>query len=398
MPTRIITHIALLVSLTVLSPLQATAQNYFSHIRDLQNKITLGSTEPDFNVFVISTEMIIGRARPIIEKAPQGLYVTVGSERGFRGASMAPNTTHLLLLDISPAIIRFNRINTELLKAPNLSEYKRLRWTSSAEEWTQFKNKLKKHSFKVGLNEDDFTWWEQNVRDLKNFTYPIPELLNHFGRDTFVDQFHAINKRMKEKEDLTPEESAWWKKHLGTSEKPGYIAPWVKDGTTAIDMGSVIDFKSGNYLYDEKLYNNLHSLAIKDRIASIRMNLSDQDHVSQLVKSITRSKLKLSVLDLDNSFYEAYLGQKVYRTLVESFLAVGQPQSILMMMQNYKNFGSSQFQTYIGFRFSNVKKWPEKFLIQDFFSTLPEDLLDLISGRLYEEWEMPPLNYLEKLN
>src|SRR5689334_21034314 len=110
----------------------------FSRVQNLQKALPLEESKHSFSVFIISTEMVIGRARPILEKAPSGLFVTVGSERGFRGASMAPGTTHLLLLDFSPSIVRFNRMNAELLKAPTLREYRKLRWDSSYQDWVKF--------------------------------------------------------------------------------------------------------------------------------------------------------------------------------------------------------------------------------------------------------------------
>ena len=247
----------------------------------------------------------------------------------------------------------------------------------------------------MNLSQDDFTWWEKSVRDYKSFSYPIPELLNRFGKDILVDEFHVIHKKRKEKVDLNAEESAWWEKYAKITEPPGYASAWVKDENTAFDIGSVIDFRTGNYLYDEKLYENLRKLAIKDRIFSFKMDLSNREHVIQLARSIDQSHLKISVLDLDNAFIKEYLGQENYHSILEALRGVVQPDSILLAMHNYKNFGAAQFQTYIGFRFSNVAKWPKKFMMQDFFFTLPKELFDLISGRLYEEFEMPPLNYLE---
>ncbi|MGN6669937.1 MAG: hypothetical protein ACTHJ4_00140 [Candidatus Nucleicultricaceae bacterium] len=82
-------------------------------------------------VFPVSTEFQIGKIKPIVEHAPKGIYISVGSERSFRGASMIPHVTKVYLLDLSPEIIRFNTINMQLLKAESRSIYRHLRWESS---------------------------------------------------------------------------------------------------------------------------------------------------------------------------------------------------------------------------------------------------------------------------
>lgn len=395
----------------------------FAPLLELQRKIPVPKSEPDFLTFLVSTEMAIGKTRPILEKAPGDLYLTIGSERGFRGFSMAQNTKHLVLLDISPDVVRFNRINIELFKAPTLEEYKSLRWTSDLKSWMSLKN--------ARLSEEDFRWWDKNVRDLTTRIYPLPEMLNRYGKDIILEKLIPIYSKLKQihqaaeksrvelsKETLfyesthaswiewiqklnlplalSQEEWSAWKKGIGDEKKPGYAFPLTKSEDALIDPGTYIEFKAGNYLYDAKLYSKLHRAALENRMTSIVMDLTQKDDLRLLIAAIYSSQLKLGVLDLDNLFDSSYIGQKIYHQLVQHFLDLGHPDSILIVMNNYLRFGTGQFQTYLGFTFENVRLWPKEFQMNDFFNTLPKPVLDIINGKLYQNIDLPPLLYLKK--
>ena len=112
----------------------------------------LYAEEPE--VFPVSTEIQIGKIRNLIERAPaKGVYVSVGGERAFRSASMYKGVESLVIFDISPTIIRFNKINVELLKAENKEQYKKLRWESDFAKWQETSK---------DLTEADFKWWNDN--------------------------------------------------------------------------------------------------------------------------------------------------------------------------------------------------------------------------------------------
>lgn len=74
--------------------------------------------------------------RPIYSSAERGVHVAVGTERGFMGAIMNPNASHLLLIDRDPKVVLFNQINIALLEiAEDQSAYRVLRQARSAEAW-----------------------------------------------------------------------------------------------------------------------------------------------------------------------------------------------------------------------------------------------------------------------
>ena len=78
--------------------------------------------------FLAPNEQHPAEALPLWKQSPSGLYISVGTERGFMAAGANPNATHLLLVDRDPTVTYFNRINTALLElAENRENYLQLR-------------------------------------------------------------------------------------------------------------------------------------------------------------------------------------------------------------------------------------------------------------------------------
>lgn len=371
-------------------------------------------------VFPISTEFQIGKIKHMVEHAPEGVYISVGSERTFRGASMAPHITKVYLLDVSPEIIRFNQINMELLKAPNRETYLHLRWEATYEDWKKLNLALKKQ---------DFEWWTDHVRDFGKMNYPLPEALNRYQsfpdakkfikmRDklTFfyqtwqnkevpslpekkfvesitLEQLKDLGKKFNIPVPITQEEWDWWTAY-GKNKELDWSKAWLENPEEAVDLGQVVDFKTGNYLFDDKLYERLHNLALNNRFITMKIDLTDKAQLEKFVGILEKDKANISVLDLDNLYREEYIGDKNYKMILEKLLPFGQDNSLLIMMDNYKDYACGQFQTYIGFTFENIRHWPAYFFPNVFFSTLPKPLLELMNGRIYEKEEMPPHQYL----
>jgi hypothetical protein len=335
---------------------------------------------------------------------------------------MSSQITHLLLLDISSRIVRFNRLNIELLKAKSLEEYKKLRWSSNFSDWTEFVKKSKKLGILVHLSKEDYRWWDKHVRDLDAYQhFPLPEMLNRFGRDILVDRFVEIKKKLDRltdklvtkatrdqlyyeasfKEwsqyflssgltfDLTKEDWKWWKKYVGDKTRWAYAQDWLENPGAVVDLGRVIDFKSGNYLYRSDLYEKLHTMAVQDRISAFQIDLSLEKNVQLLVSALKTANIPVAVLDLDNSWDAFYIGEKKYLKIVLKFQEIGKSNSILLVMNNFKNYGTGQFSIYIGFQFGNVRLWPEHFHLPELFSNTARELMDLMNGRLFEVGEMP---------
>ena len=74
--------------------------------------------------FLAPNEEYPADAVRILDQAVSGVYLSVGTERGFIGAALASNITHLLLADRDPRVVFFNRINIALLTvAQSREEY-----------------------------------------------------------------------------------------------------------------------------------------------------------------------------------------------------------------------------------------------------------------------------------
>jgi hypothetical protein len=373
-------------------------------------------------VFPISTEFQIGKIKHMVERAPEGVYISVGSERSFRGASMTPYVTQVYLLDVSPEIIRFNQINMELLKTPSRQDYHNLRWDAPYEDWKKVSPTI--------LTKDDFEWWQNHVRDFGKMNYALPEALNRYQSYPDAKQFIKIRDKLsflyqiwknKETPDLpekqfiesvtfeqlkdmgkkfnipvviTKEEWDVWTAIKKNKKQDDCSKAWLENPEQAVDFGQVVDYKTGNYLFDDQLYERLHDLAMKGRLITMKVDLSDNAQLEKFLALLKKEKATISVLDLDNLYFEDYIGEKKYTEIVKKFLPFGKDNSLLIVMNNYKDYACGQFQTYIGFTFENIAKWPAYFYMQSFFDTLPKPLLELINGRVYEKEETPPLHYL----
>ncbi|MBN9542881.1 MAG: hypothetical protein J0G32_03695 [Alphaproteobacteria bacterium] len=313
----------------------------------IQILISSLSHAADFKVFPLSTEMQIGKLQPILDHAPTGAFISVGGERSFRGASMAKNIDSLIIIDKSPEIIRFAKINRKLLKAPNKESYKKLRWDANFEEW----QKISK-----SLTESDFKWWNDNIRNFdRNNSYYAQEILNTGG-------------------------------YIPRCNLNGHLY----DGFTFQD---ILTYKSGNYLFDDRLYNKLHSLASNDDIYELQIDLINNSHVIGIIDILKQHNVAISVLDINNLYSYTYLGQDQVNNLINLMLPLGKQDSrlIVMNIKIDKFCGYHDLHTYTGFTFENIRNWPQPLKFETFFNKMPKKWEDLIDGKLYIGKEYPPL-------
>lgn len=380
-------------------------------------KTSRRDSETKSQVFPVSTEMEIGKAWPILRKAPKGIYLSIGSERSFRGASMIPDATALVVIDVSPDILKFVEINRELLKAPDLAAYRRLRVDASFGEWRAF---CKSMGNSDCLTEKDFEWWVSKVRDRSKMLYPLPEDLNRASTDYEYQKalllrrtMESLHGALKSPENLTVEDlmqqvpfpelekmvreagltleiasaelEQWRKSQFGERR---YM--WGVDFGYALDAASIVDFETGNYLFDEDLYNRLHRLATAEKIYAIQTDLSDLASLSQLKEAIKEFGQQISVLDLDAVSPAVYIGDKAFLVAVRTLLDAGTDSSILMMTWVPKRIDFIDMQSYMGFRFSFVKTWRTDFRINSYILSLPKEIAPHFNGKLYSESALPP--------
>ncbi len=397
-------------------------------IEQIQDRLHVNDIEATKPVFFSSTEILIHQAKPIFDQAPRGLYLTVGAERGLKAASLAEKVTDLLLLDISPQLVRFNHLNFELLKAPTLAEYRKLRYSATFTEWQEFVAMSRsERQVEVHLTQDDFNWWSTHFRDLDSYAYPLPEFLNRFEKDIFLEPFLALHEKLtcyldsavakdflfftataddwrelSEKhgpDSLAPKPpllaADWdqWRRLVGNRKAWRHAQDWADDIRTAVDFSQVIDFKSSHFLFQPRLYDKLHRMAVGGHLATLQIDLSNPEQLETLGRGLEKLAIPLSVLDLNNLYHPYYIGQKGYDALLNHLLSLGEPHSILLAMSNYLNWGSGQFQTYVGFTFENVRSWPGNFELARFFQSIPKSITQMFNGRLYEKNDLPPRQF-----
>ena len=365
-------------------------------------------------VFPLSTEMQIGKIKNLVDKASNGIYLTVGGERAFRGSSQFEGIEHLVIVDKSPVITRFNKINTQLLKAPDKELYKDLRWSSDFASWQQISPLLTK---------SDFKWWDTNVRKIQG--YDIPEVLNKEGH---YDKYLNLHKKMllvypklaikfnnrlsvflsfvswpeiernqlDLPEKISKEEFDWFDNEK--KQTNSCIVKFIDNPSTAIDWGQVIDYKSGNYLFDDKLYARLHNLAMNNNITIVETDLSSTDGMNKLMQNLQQINHKIAILDLDNLYEYWYMGEEKFQTTLFQLIAFGTDKSILILMNNYKEYTwCDQFSIYLGFTFEHIaKSWPKYPFFDAFISSVPEDIRALMDGRLYEANDQLPLALISR--
>lgn len=235
--------------------------------------------------FLAPNEQFPRDAHVVFEKAKPGLLVGPGSERMLFDAILAPEATHVLVLDIDDAIIRFHRLNTALLKAvpPKArQEYTNLRLHADRAAWEQAaqSERLSKAERELLEAPESFKWWEQHIRQ----TPPH----STFGWENFY------------------------------REPKGPPSP----------------FDKVNYLYDDNAFRRVQTLAVGDCIQAHRLDLGDPDQVRQVVHEAKRNGLRLSALDLSNAwqseFPNSYLGSYRAGRLLEAFDQIADDDSLVI--------------------------------------------------------------------
>ncbi|MCM2322328.1 MAG: hypothetical protein NDJ90_03605 [Oligoflexia bacterium] len=254
---------------------------------------------------------------PLLRKAPAGVHVSVGTERGFIGAAFNPAATHVLLVDMTPTVTQFNQINVALLKLADgdLTAYRQLRLKASAAEWQK----------------------------------RATELL-------------AAGRLDRSSAELLSSKAVWENWKFGVRENQGFAGMHVRPGKEDFFYGA-------NYLHDKKLFARLSALAREDRIQAVTMNLTDETQLRQLVSAMKTAKLPLSALDVSNAWWPQYMPaeQGGFARMLGAFEEVSQPKSLLMMsswnMQQpipTMDGGPDRIWGYFGFTFDKLSPAKER--------------------------------------
>lgn len=204
---NIIGLLALLASVIWIEfPVQGAPNSPKTHAKEISPLEFLALDTPSLanatfeESFVAPNEMQPGDALPLLRNSPAaatGLYVRVGTERAYVGAALA-KATALLLVDIDPQAVRFNRINRALLKTSRSREdYLKLRLHASQKDWITRGHLLPKNDLIVRpylAGQEHFDWWHKRVRSDPGFVpLHLATESTSKGRPTGEWAFRAAN-------------------------------------------------------------------------------------------------------------------------------------------------------------------------------------------------------------
>ena len=213
--------------------------------------------------YIKPNETMPHRARPILEKAPAGVYVGVGTERGIMSVIQAPQITHMVLVDHMVHICAFNNINFALIKLSqgNRLLYKHLRQKALFEEWMKIAEQV------------PLTARERNFSTSKPLYIFWKAATQQFTRGG-IDFERGIVKN-----------------HF---------------------IGGV------HYIEDDEAFAKIYQMVVNNRVESIYFELGFEPELEALGKAMNKANLPLAILDISNAWYEQYLDVSGVRTLVQN--------------------------------------------------------------------------------
>lgn len=249
-------------------------------------------------------------AIPILNQSPPGVYLSVGSERGFIGAALARSSL-LLLTDYNENVVGFNRINIGLLAvSTSLEDYRYLRLRADDNEWQRRARQSTLPSSIVGslLRFESWETWDFWVRsvNIRNWR-----------------QFHEDPSRQSSTED---------------------------------------PFHGANYLWNIDQYEHLAALARAGKIEAHKLDLGNSKERGALVQAVREVGYELAVVDLSNAWHPQYLKRDELELLMKDLEKIVKPNTILLITNNaslksrlqYLK-GQASLWDYFGFTFEYLK-------------------------------------------
>ena len=219
------------------------------------------------SIYVVPNEINPEAARSILSSAADGVYLSVGAERGLLGVLMAPNATHLLQIDLVPEVVMYNQLNVVLLK--------------------------------ISKDRADFLF----LREAKSQSVWLERLERH---------------RLSSAE-----------KSLITNSK--YFEFYRMAEGAARDRLTNPDFFVGSsYLKDDALFMKAKKMADEGRIQVIQGNLMDSSLLTSVSNQLSDRGLKLSVVDLSNAWEPKYVGPDGVDKIVEALKPALKSRTLFM--------------------------------------------------------------------
>lgn len=294
----------------ILSFISTSANAIFLDLPFVFREQCLHSKAMDSGVYIRPNEGMPQRAKGILEQAPEGVYMAVGTERGIFGAIQSPKVTHLLMVDANPHICAFNNINFALIKMSkgNRELYRHLRQKASFAEWS-----------KLAIETDALTPYER-------------------GFVTSLDLYGFLKKNLRVSENA-PSDIMSFEREPGLHHFPREV----------------------HYIFDDEAFKKIYHLVSENKVESILLDLADQKSLKLLGQAMKKKNLSLSVLDISNAWSGIYLGEEGLKALVnntKAFFNLSKQSFILATSLFFKgpkfageNEGGNLFSRYTAYTF-----------------------------------------------
>ncbi|PWT79619.1 MAG: hypothetical protein C5B58_13125 [Acidobacteria bacterium] len=209
----------------------------------------------------------------IFRKSNHGVYVSVGTERSFIGATLT-RAKALYAIDYDPLAVQFAKVNRALLATSiNRTDYLNLRLTASQATWQQRSQRLAGENRETLANPDSWAFWDKRVRK---------------SWDAGFGHFH--------------------------------IAP----------QNPYDPFFAADYLFDDRLYSHLSWLAKSARIWTRQVDLRHEEEVRALCDDLKSKRLPLGVVDTSDVASADFGGATVAARYVILFSRFAQDDTLFL--------------------------------------------------------------------
>ena len=259
--------------------------------------------------FIAPNERRIGELRNKLDAARAGIYVTVGTERGYMAAAMLKGKAKgLVLIDRDQKINLYNLVNRALLAMA----------------------KNRKHYLFLRLRA--------NFKDIQRLIQNSPELSTE-------------NKLVLRNEKTWQ----WWQHHVQLSME------WVLFHQAPEKNGSR-EFENANYLFDDERFSYISRLARENKIFVIEDKLGTVSLQTRLEDLVAVLGAKVSVLDLSNAWQIGYLGHSQTIHLILNLSPLLDPAADLILTYLQRAQNNQQLESTFGYTILNQQDVANSYL------------------------------------
>ncbi|MBL7555282.1 MAG: hypothetical protein JNM24_05620 [Bdellovibrionaceae bacterium] len=313
-------------------------------------------------------------SQPILNAAPAGALISVGTERAFSAAAVAPHFTHLLMVDMDPNVILFNRFNLALLKlaAGDRATYLHLRLKAKPTELVQRASQAELdstliealnfavagylHGSIVANYVPTFGNEEKVLRAIEFLTGSKVEAVRAIKKvheyegerslDTYVERSTELPSELRKELLLyhewatRPTPQKGYRSLLNeirgdrvSNQRNPFVYPQgpnLEKLNRRFQLSLNPVFKGMNYLHDDKLFSRLSELAAQDKIHIIRGDLGSATDMNRIAREMDQQNIKVGLLDISNAWEANFMPGKKVASLISIFKSVSNDSSVFM--------------------------------------------------------------------